>query len=158
MSKDDVMEEVWKPIPSKPGMMASSFGRVKLPAGKASAPNGGLISYEPKPTFGVKTKASKTARHIYMSLYNRKLGNMKIHRLVCEAFHGPQPFPKAVVIHLDENATNNRPENLKWGTQKENLNMPKFVEYCKSRVGEDSPIIKHRNKISNINIDHAHKS
>lgn len=77
-----------------------------------------------------------------MGLVNRKFGNMKIHRLVCEAFHGPAPFERAVVIHIDENALNNRSENLRWGTQKENLNMPKFVEYCKSRTGENSPAIK----------------
>lgn len=142
MSKGDAMEEVWKPVPSKPGLMASSFGRVRLPAGTAKTGNGGVRSYEPKPTFGVRTRASKTARHVYMGMYNKKYGNMKVHRLVCEAFHGDPPFEKAVVIHLDEDATNNRPENLRWGTQKENLNMPGFIAYCKSRTGENSPTIK----------------
>ena len=144
------MEEIWKLIPSKPGMIASSLGRVKLPDGQAPLPNGGIRDYKPKPTFGVKTKASKTARHVYMGLQNRRFGNMKIHRLVCEAFHGPAPFPKAVVIHLDEDATNNKPENLKWGTQKENLNMPGFIAYCKSRTGNNSPAFKGRLK-------HEHK-
>jgi hypothetical protein len=136
------MIEHWKPVPSKPGLMASSFGRVKLPDGVAKTPNGGTREYHPKPTYGNKTRASKTARHEYMGLYNRKYGNLKIHRLVCEAFHGVAPFERAVVIHIDENALNNRPENLRWGTQKENLNMPKFIEYCKSRTGENSPVIK----------------
>jgi len=136
------MTEHWKPVPSKPGLMASSWGRVKLPDSVAKTPNGGIRKYQPKPTFGIKTKASKTARHEYMALQNKKFGNMKIHRLVCEAFHGPAPFERAVVLHLDENAFNNRPENLRWGTQKENLNMPKFIEYCKSRIGENSPAIK----------------
>lgn len=136
------MIEHWKPVPSKPGLMASSLGRVKLPDGVAPTPNGGTRVYQPKPTFGTKTKASKTAKHEYMGLANRKLGNMKIHRLVCEAFHGPAPFKRAVVLHLDENALNNKPENLRWGTQKENLNMPKFIQYCKSRTGENSPVIK----------------
>ena len=77
-----------------------------------------------------------------MGISNHKLGNMKIHRLVCEAFHGLALFERAIVIHIDENACNNKPENLRWGTQKENLNMPKFIEYCKSRIGENSPIIK----------------
>jgi len=77
-----------------------------------------------------------------MGLANRKFGNMKIHRLVCEAFHGFAPFERAVVLHLDENALNNRPENLRWGTQKENMNMPKFIKYCKSRIGENSPMTK----------------
>lgn len=136
------MNEHWKPVPSKPGLMASSLGRVKLPDGVAPLPNGGIRKYEPKPTYGVKTKASKTARHEYMGLYNKRYGNMKIHRVVCEAFHGPSPFERAVVIHIDEDALNNKPENLKWGTQKENLNMPKFIEYCKSRTGVNSPVRK----------------
>ena len=136
------MIEHWKPVPSKPGLMASSWGRVKLPDGVAATPNGGTRKYEPKPTFGTKNKASKTARHEYMGMYNKRYGNIKIHRIICEAFHGPAPFERAVVLHLDENALNNRPENLRWGTQKENLNMPKFVEYCKSRTGENSSVIK----------------
>lgn len=79
-----------------------------------------------------------------MGIVNRSFGNMKIHRLVCEAFHGVPPFPKAVVIHLDEDATNNKPENLRWGTQKENLNMPGFIAYCKTRTKENSPATKGR--------------
>lgn len=62
----------------------------------------------------------------------------KVHQLVCEAFHGPKPFPEAVVIHLDEDALNNRPENLKWGTQKENLNMPKFKAWLSSPERNDN--------------------
>jgi hypothetical protein len=135
-------KETWKPIPSQPGMMASSWGRVLLPEGIAQTPKGGWRTYTPLPTYGCKRRASKTARHEYYGFFHRKRGNLKIHRLVCEAFYGPPPFPRAVVIHLDEDALNNRPENLKWGTQKENLNMPKFIAYCKSRTGENSPAIK----------------
>lgn len=36
-------------------------------------------------------------------------------------------------MHKDENSRNNKPENLKWATQKENLNCPKFKEYCSSK-------------------------
>ena len=82
-----------------------------------------------------------------MGMSSLKLGNIKIHRAVCEAFHGPAPEGKPIVLHLDEDATNNRPENLRWGTQKENLNMPGFIDYCKGRTGEDSPVTKHRRKI-----------
>jgi len=139
-------KEIWKPVPSKPGIMASSLGRVRLPESIVPMYNGGFRSYHPKPTYGVVTKSSKTARHEYMGMNNRKFGQMKIHRLVCEAFHGPAPFPKAVVIHKDEDGRNNAANNLKWGTQKENLNMPKFIEYCKSRTGVNSPVYKSRNK------------
>lgn len=134
--------ETWMPVPSKPGVMASSWGRVILPVREYKMPNGGVGVTRPAPTYGVKTKASKTARHEYMGLANKYFGNMKVHRLVCEAFHGPAPFDRAVVIHLDEDATNNRPSNLRWGTQKENLNMPGFIAYCKTRTGENSPTVK----------------
>ena len=112
-------------------------------------PNGGMRKTQPVPTYGVKTRASKAARHEYMGIMNKHLGNMKVHRLVCEAFHGPAPFAGAVVIHLDEDATNNRPENLRWGTQKENLNMPGFIAYCKARTGDNSPARKGKMKAQN---------
>jgi hypothetical protein len=64
---------------------------------------------------------------------------------VCEAFHG-EPEKGQVCMHLDEDARNNRPENLAWGSQKENLNAPKFLEYCKGRVGDKSPSIKGKRK------------
>lgn len=42
-------------------------------------------------------------------------------------------------MHLNENAADNRPGNLAWGTQKENLNAPGFIAYCKRRTGNDNP-------------------
>ena len=144
------MQEIWKEVPSKPGIKASNFGRVLLPETTAMMPNGGIRSYKPKPTYGNKTKSNKNARHLYMGLYNRKFGNLKVHRLVCEAFHGQPPFGRAVVIHIDEDATNNNADNLRWGSQKENLNMPGFIAYCRSRTGENSPRAKWYKK----NIDH----
>lgn len=65
-------------------------------------------------------------------------------RLVCEAFHGPAPSTDSVCMHLDENARNNAPTNLQWGTQKENLNATGFLEYCRSRTGDNNPLIKGR--------------
>lgn len=45
----------------------------------------------------------------------------RVHRLVALAFFGPAPFTGAVVRHLDDNPRNNVPDNLRWGTQKENV-------------------------------------
>lgn len=135
-------EEVWKPVPSKDGIMVSSWGRVLLPPRTGKMPRGGERTYNPKPTYGTRTKSSKTARHEYMGMSTRYYGNLKVHRLVCEAFHGPAPEDKPVVIHIDEDATNNKPDNLRWGTQKENMNMKGFIEYCKSRTGDNSPYRK----------------
>lgn len=132
------MAEIWKPVPSYPGLLASSEGRVLAPPRYAPLPNGGYRVYLPEPITGSVTRASRAASYTYRGAYVGAFGNIKVHRAVCEAFHGPAPFDRAVVIHLDEDAHNNRPENLKWGTQKENLNMPKIKAYHRSRTGENS--------------------
>lgn len=135
--------EIWKPVPSMLGVMASNFGRIQLPASRAPMPRGGERLYQPKPTLGTVARSSSGAVRVYRNIYNRKLGNLKVHRLVCEAFHGPCPTGLET-LHLDENGLNNRPENLRWGTHKENLNAPNFIDYCKKRTGENNPFIKGR--------------
>jgi len=123
-------EEVWRPVPSKPGLEASSHGRIRI-EGKTA------------PTFGVITASSRGARHRYFGRHIKGIGNIKVHQAVCEAFHGPRPFDTAIVIHKNENGLDNRPDNVRWGTQKENMNMPRFLAYCRSRVGASSPHAKH---------------
>jgi hypothetical protein len=72
---------------------------------------------------------------------------LRVARLVCEAFHGPAPADLPVCMHLNENSRDNTPSNLQWGTQRENLNAPGFIEYCRSRVGDKNPVIKARLKL-----------
>lgn len=127
------MPEIWKPVPSRPGLLASSEGRILLPPRYVPMPNGGYRLCVPEPYAGSDTRAKKDAAHVYRNTWTRFFGNIKIHQAVCEAFHGPKPFPSAVVIHIDEDARNNRADNLKWGTQRENLNAPGFLEYCRNR-------------------------
>ncbi len=45
---------------------------------------------------------------------------MRVHRLVCQAFHGP-PETGQEVNHLDGVKTNNSAQNLEWATRSENL-------------------------------------
>lgn len=44
----------------------------------------------------------------------------EVHALVCEAFHGPRP-PGSLATHQDGRRSNNRADNLRWGTQKDNM-------------------------------------
>lgn len=44
----------------------------------------------------------------------------RIHRLVCEAFHGPAPGGKPFVCHRDGTRTNNHADNLYWGSAADN--------------------------------------
>lgn len=133
------MEEIWKSVPSYPGVMASNLGRVLMPETSALMPNGIRRAYRTKPRIGSIARSAADASHVYRKIWSRRFGNLKVHGLVCEAFHGRRPFPGAVIIHRDENGLNNREENLCWGTQKENLNMPKIKQYHRSRVGDKNP-------------------
>ena len=139
------MVEEWRVVPSVPEISASSFGRVLIAPCIRGMPSGGVRAYTPKPTNGYEEKSS-TGRPGVPKRRIIRVGRLKktfkIAQLVCEAFHGPKPFPKAVTIHLDEDPSNNAPCNLKWGSQKENLNMPKIKEYqrskCREKFGYDS--------------------
>lgn len=44
-----------------------------------------------------------------------------VHRLVCEAFHGPRPSPDHYVAHWDGDKRNNAAVNLRWATVPENV-------------------------------------
>jgi hypothetical protein len=124
--------EIWKAVPSYPGLLASSEGRLMVSPYRSpvsGAQYGGI------PTIG----QWDGSRYVYP---RRGGKTMKVARLVCEAFHGPAPFPGAVCMHRDENSRNNKPDNLSWGTQKENLNAPGFLRYCKGRTGENNPRVK----------------
>ncbi len=113
--------------------MASDEGRILLPPRHAALPNGGVRLYLPKPALGTVARSNKEAKHEYRNYWTRHFGNIKVHQAVCEAFHGLKPFGAAVVIHKDENGLNNAADNLKWGTQKENLNAPGFRQQVADR-------------------------
>lgn len=136
--------EEWRVSPSLPDYEVSSFGRLRRIPHYKPMPRGGLRKYGGQPTYGQDSKEGRM-------IISYKGKSYKVHRLVCEAFNGPKPFENAVVMHLDENYRNNRPENLQWGTQKENLNAEGFIAYCKSRVGDKSPMIKSINKKKTVN-------
>jgi len=48
-------------------------------------------------------------------------GNVRVHQVVCTAFHGAEHADNMVVDHIDTNRCNNRPENLHWVTRLENV-------------------------------------
>lgn len=124
--------EIWRAIPSLPAYIASNQGRVMRLPFVGEMPHGGPRSYGGTPTTGVLSEGR------YQIFFKGK--NYRVHRLVCEAFCGPPPFPNAVVMHLDENSENNRAANLQWGTQKENLAAPGFLAYARRRGRQKAKI------------------
>jgi hypothetical protein len=105
------MSEEWRVIESHPAYAVSSFGRVtRIEGDRGRYLDGRLLS---PATHRGGYQAVTLCRHD-----GKK--TLKVHRLVCEAFHGPCPPDKECVAHRDGNPQNNRPENVYWATYKEN--------------------------------------
>ena len=95
-----------KEIPEYPGFYATDTGMIfSVRSGSRRI----LSQTLHQGYYRVHIKASKNA-------WNR----VPVHQLVLFAFYGPKPFDGAVCRHLNGNPLDNRPENLKWGTAKEN--------------------------------------
>ena len=104
------MEETWKPIPDRPGYSASTFGQIK-------GPKGSVLKL-----FQVEAH-SKTYLKVWVGKRTKKGLKQSewVHRLVCITFHGPAPMGKPHVCHVpDSDPSNNRADNLKWGSRKWN--------------------------------------
>lgn len=56
----------------------------------------------------------------YIIVFLCKTKLVAAHALICEAFHGPKPPHCDQSRHLNGNKTDNRPDNLAWGTYLEN--------------------------------------
>jgi hypothetical protein len=60
------------------------------------------------------------------------------HLLLCSTFHGPRPFPGAVVLHKDDKYDDVCADDVRWGTQRENATeaLATPMEVLDTRTGE----------------------
>ena len=124
-------EEIWKPIKDYEGLYeVSNLGRVKSLNYRGTGKERILKNIECKGYLTVcLTK-------------NGKQKVLKVHRLVAEVFI-PNPEGKPCIDHINTIKTDNRVENLRWVTHKENNNNPltkkKYSENHREQTGENSP-------------------
>lgn len=109
---DDI--EVWKSVPGFPAYAASTWGRLKrigLTGGRkrARAPTGRIL--------GGKAKSGYILASVYRDGMQFSQG---MHTVICSTFHGRRPSLNHEVAHGDGVRDNNRWDNLRWATRKEN--------------------------------------
>lgn len=106
--------EIWKPA-SIVGLEVSSHGRIRVIPYHREMPHGGTRVYGGHAWPGAIARDCSRPRRVFR--FRGK--TYKVHRVVCEAFHGPEPFPNADVIHRDGDTLNNAENNLRWATRAE---------------------------------------
>lgn len=107
-------EEEWRPVPGfEENYQVSNLGRIRSnPLGPGRNHDKGRVR-KLNPAGGGYLSVVLTNRRGKREL-------VKVHRAVCEAFHGPAPEGKPLVLHSNGDKLDNRPENLRWGSHADN--------------------------------------
>lgn len=106
----------FRPIPDFPAYRLGPDGRVQ-----SCRKRGGAFQWSISDQWRDLIPNKHSRGHLYVRLSNSSGSrSIQVHRLVLEVFVGPPPFRGAQCRHLDGNPANNRVENLKWGTSREN--------------------------------------
>ena len=123
LSIESLPNEEWRDVVGWEGLyQVSNLGRVKsIRRNKMLSPRKGRLSY-------LSVALCKDG----------SFNNRWIHRLVYEAFVEQIPKDKEI-DHINRKPWDNRLENLRLVTHKENMNNPLTIEVMKSYVGELSP-------------------
>lgn len=106
--------EYWLPVIGYEGIYeVSNFGRVKRLVGKS------CISERILKQNATTRSGKRVACQVRLCVNNIKSG-LLVHRLVGYAFiENPNGYPQ--ILHEDDDPFNNVVENLRWGTQKQNI-------------------------------------
>ena len=120
-------QEIWADIPNFESYQISNLGRVKSKE-KIWYCGNGARRY--KEEYILKYGSSRGYKNVTLS-QNGKRRTITVHRLVAQIFI-PNPELKPCIDHINRNILDNRVENLRWCTTKEN-NANRGGKYERSR-------------------------
>ena len=138
------IDEIWRDIPGYEGnYQASSFGRIRSLEHTETF----VKHYQYGDVENTVTYPSKVLSQNMTSGYLSVIFSVKgvtyyplVHRLVALAFLD-NPDDKPQVDHIDGDRTNNKPENLRWVTSKENhANAVKHGTHTSQQVYKKKPV------------------
>jgi hypothetical protein len=119
---------IWREVPGEKGLYVSTLGNV------------GRLQKDGK--FRVLKGCANSRGYIWVRLGRKR--QVTLHHLVCLAFHGPRPSSKHECRHLNGLKTDNRAENVCWGTRAENIadgmrlgSIPKGERHHSARLTTD---------------------
>ena len=101
------MQEVWKTHEEYPQVQFSNLGNARK-----ILSNGEYKSY----------KQTHSKKQVYLQINAKANAKLYVHREVCKLFnHNPHPRKYTSVLHNNHDRYDNRAENLRWGTQQQNM-------------------------------------
>lgn len=140
-------DEVWKDIVGYEGLyQVSNLGRVKSLERDVLFPRNGKIFTRRAYTRILKFRLCRGEYPYVILSKDATRATKKIHRLVAEAFL-PNLEGKEQVDHINGDSCDNRLENLRWATAKENCNNPITLQRRRAYI----PTEEHRRKVSKAN-------
>jgi hypothetical protein len=126
-SGEERSPEIWKVVPGYEDYDVSSLGRVRRRECVGRWPANHVLR-----------PGEAYSGHLYVILTgpDRRCRKEFVHRLVANAFIGPPPFERAMVLHHDDRPKNNCPENLYWGNHRQNVRDAKLNRKSPAEVSQ----------------------
>ena len=122
------MKEIWEPIEGYEGLYeASNLGRIKS------------LNYHSTGKAWIMSPYKNTSKrgnvpYLQVDLFKNGIRrSLKVHVLVCSAFHGTRPSDidgddHVEAMHLNGDSLDNRAVNLAWGRHVDNVREKNFIE------------------------------